>query len=152
MLVTCMLAFVSALSLVPARAQADEPEPILWHVELDVVWEPSPYWTGTITTPEGDLVGSILLTENPATFHGITEHFDEDCTITTADGTVLKGHDLGVYNLKTFKFKANGWITEASSSAWEYLVGYKMNMGGTTTPLVIGGEVHATGMIMLVAP
>jgi hypothetical protein len=90
--------------------------------------------------------------ENPATFPGITEHFDEDWTITTTDGAVLKGHDLGVYNLYTFRFVANGEVIEASSPAWEFLVGYQMHFSGTTTPLVIGGDVHATGTIALMPP
>ena len=82
----------------------------------------------------------------------MTEHFDENFDITTTDGTVIKGCDLGVYNLNMFKFRANGWVTETSTPAWEHLVGYKVHFGGTTTPLVIGGEVHATGTMILVAP
>lgn len=152
MLVVCMLAFMSAVSMAPARAQSDEIAPIVWLMEMDVVWAPSPHWIGTLATPEGDLVGSILVTENPATFAGMTEHFDEDCTITMTDGAVITGYDLGVYNLNTFRYRANGWITEVSSPAWEHMVGYKLHYSGTTTPLVIGGEVHASGTIMLVAP
>lgn len=151
MLVTCMLATVSGLSIAPARADADGPAPTMWSVEMDVYWEPSPYWQGMVTTLAGDLVGSIKVTENPATFPGMTEHFDENFEITTTDGAVVSGFDLGVYNLNTFKFRANGWVTDASMPAWEYLVGYKVHFSGTTTPLIIGGEVHAIGTLMLVA-
>jgi hypothetical protein len=148
-LVTCMFALVSALSAPGVRAADDEPELLVCTFEADVVWEPTPYWTGTVT---GDISGSIILMENPATFPGTTEHFDESCTITTTDGVVIQGYDLGVYNLKTFKFRANGGITDVSSPAWEYLVGYNLHFSGTTTPLIIGGDVHATGTIMLMAP
>ena len=148
-LVTCMFALVCVLSTPSARAQDDDAERLVCAFEADVVWEPTPYWTGTVT---GDISGSIIIMENPATFPGKTEHFDESWTITTADGVVLKGYDLGVYNLKSFKFRANGEVTEVSSPAWEFLVGYQMHFSGTTTPLVIGGYVHATGIIALMPP
>ena len=148
-LVICMFTFVSTLSVPAARANSDDEKPLRCVMEADVVWATPPYWQGTLT---GDISGSIIIMENPATFPGQTEHFDESFTITTTDGVVIKGYDLGVYNLKTFKFRANGGITEVSSPAWEFLVGYEMHFSGTTTPLVIGGEVHATGTIMLMAP
>jgi len=69
-------------------------------------------WVRTVT---GDITGSIVMMEGPATFPGMTEHFDETFTITTTDGVVIKGFDLGVYNLNTFKFRANGGITGVSS-------------------------------------
>ena len=148
-LVTWMLALVCALSMPGIKAQDDEPELLICTFEADVYWEPAPHWVGTVS---GDISGSIVMMENPATFPGMTEHFDESLTITTTDGVVIKGYDLGVYNLNTFKFRANGGITEVSSPAWEYLIGYNMHFSGTTTPLVIGGDVHATGSIMLMAP
>lgn len=145
-----MLAFVCPLSM-PAAVAEDEDEDglLICTFEADVVWEPTPYWTGTVS---GDISGTLLLTENPATFSGKTEHFNEDMTITTDDGAKIMGYDLGVYNLKSFKFRANGGITEVSSADWDYLVGYEVHYSGTTTPLVIGGDVHATGVIMLMPP
>jgi len=148
-LVTCMFVFVSTLSVPSVRANSCDEKRLECVMEADVVWATPPYWQGTIT---GDITGSIIIMENPATFPGQTEHFDESFTITTVDGVVIKGYDLGVYNLKMFKFRANGAITEVSSPAWEFLVGYMMHFSGTTTPLVIGGEVHATGTISLMAP
>lgn len=144
-----MFVVVCSLSALSVKAQDDEPERLLCTFEADVVWEPTPYWSGTVT---GDISGSLILMENPATFPGKTEHFNESLTITTTGGALIKGYDLGVYNLNTFKFRANGGITEVSSSAFDYLVGYNMHYSGTTTPLVIGGPVHATGTIMLMAP
>ena len=148
-LVTGMFALVCSLSTISVTAQDDEPERLICSIEADVVWEPTPHWVGTVS---GDITGSLLLMENPATFPGSTEHFDESCTITTSDGVIIHAYDLGVYNLKAFKFRANGAVTDVSSSEWDYLVGYRMHFSGTTTPLVMGGPVHATGMIALMAP
>ena len=144
-----MFALVCSLSAPGVRADDDQADRLVCAIELDVVWAPVPYWTGTLS---GDISGSIVIMENPATFPGMTEHFDESWTITTDDGDVLKGYDLGVYNLNMFKFRANGEVTEASSPAMEYLVGYQMHFAGVTSPLVIGGEVHAVGTIALMAP
>jgi hypothetical protein len=148
-LVTWMLALVCVLSMPGIKAQSDEPKQLMCTFELDVVWEPAPHWVGTVS---GDISGSMVLTENPATFPGMTEHFDESFTITMTDGVVIKGYDLGVYNLNTFKFRANGGITEVSSQNLQYLVGYNLHEMGTTTPFVIGGEVHGTGIMMLMPP
>jgi len=142
-----MLALVCVLSMPGIKAQDDEPELLFCTLEADVVWAPTPHWVGTVS---GDISGSIVMMENPATFPGMTEHFNESFTITTTDGVVIKGYDLGVYNLKTFKFRANGGITEVSAPDLQYLVGYKLHEMGTTTPFVIGGEVHATGIMMLI--
>jgi hypothetical protein len=98
------------------------------------------------------ITGTIVIVEQPATFPGMTEHFSELFTIMTTDGVVIKGWDMGVYNLNMFKFRANGAVTEVSSPDWQWLVGYELHESGTTTPLVIGGEVHGTGTMMLMAP
>ena len=147
--VTGMFAVVCASSMPGAIAVSDDPNRLVCAFEADVAWDPVPHWVGTVS---GDVAGSIIIMENPATFPGSTEHFDESWTITTDDGVVLKGYDLGVYNLNMFKFRANGEVTEASSQALEYLVGYQMHFSGTTTPLIPGGAVHATGEITLMPP
>ncbi len=138
--VTSMFVFLSVAS-VPAAA--DE-RPLLCSIEADLVAEPLG-WVGTIS---GAITGAFVIVENPATFPGTTEHFDEDFTITTTGGVVIKGWDLGVFNLKMFKFVANGQITEASSPDWEWLVGYNLHFWGsadlTVTPW------HVTGMIRMV--
>jgi hypothetical protein len=147
--IACMFVLVCALSTPLAVAKDNSSPRLTISFEADVVWADIPYWTGTVS---GDISGSIVLMENPATFPGQTEHFDESWTITTNDGVVLKGYDLGVYNLNVFKFRANGEVTSASSSEWEFLVGYAMHFSGSTTPLVIGGYVHGTGTIALMPP
>jgi hypothetical protein len=115
-------------------------------MEADLVMEPLG-WVGTIT---GDITGSMVIVENPATFPGTTEHFDESFTITTTDGIVIKGGDLGVFNLKMFKFVANGVITEVSSQEWQWLVGYGLHFWGTAD---LGVDPwHVTGSIRMMAP
>ena len=144
-----MFAFVSALSVPAVSAKSNDGGRLVCTMEMDVVWATPPYWEGTIA---GDITGTIVFVEQPATFPGMTEHFSELFTITTTDGVVIKGSDTGVYNLNMFKFRANGVITEVSSPDWQWLVGYGLHEMGMTTPLVIGGAVHATGTIMLMAP
>ncbi len=63
---------------------------------------------------------------------GKTEHFFEKFVITTDGGDIIKGDDNGVWNFPTFKFRANGWVAEASGSS-SYLVGYKLHEIGVTT-------------------
>jgi hypothetical protein len=141
-IVTCMFALVSALSVPVARAE----RPLVCVIEADLITEPLG-WVGTVT---GDITGSIAIVENPATFPGITEHFDESFTITTTDGVVIKGGDLGVFNLKMFKFVANGGITEVSSPDWQWLVGYEVHFQGSADLSV--DPWHVLGNMMLMAP
>ena len=141
-IVTCMFVFVSALSASSVRAE----KPLMCAMEADLVMEPLG-WVGTIT---GDITGSMVIVENPATFPGTTEHFDESFIITTTDGVVIKGYDLGVFNLKMFKFVANGAITEVSSPDWQWLVGYGLHFWGSADLSV--DPWHVTGSIRMMAP
>ncbi len=143
-----MFGLVSALSVPVARAGPDSGQRLECVMEADVVWDTPPYWTGTLA---GDLSGTIVLIENPATFPGKTEHFDENFVI-TMDGVVIKGFDLGVWNLKTCKFRANGMVTESSNPDWEWLVGYYVHFMGVTSPLDIGGPMHATATVSFMPP
>ncbi len=147
-LVTFMFTLVSALSVPSASAKSDD-APLVCTLELELIWSPLS-WVGTLT---GDITGTIVIMEGPATLGGVIEHFNEEFTITTSDGVVIKGWDSGVYNyVKTYMFMANGMVTEASSPDWQWLVGYQLHEMGRTTPLIMGGEVHATGTMMLTAP
>ncbi len=141
-LVTCMLVFTIGLSMPAVRAE----KPLVSTMEANLVLEPLG-WVGTLT---GDITGSIALVENPATFPGTTEHFDESITITTTDGVVIKGYDLGVFNLKTLRFVANGAITEVSSPDWQWLVGYELHFWGFADLGV--NPWHCTGTVRMVAP
>jgi len=141
-LVTCLFVSLTVFSAPAVRAE----RPLTCTLEADLVMEPLG-WVGTVT---GDITGSIVIVENPATFPGTTEHFDESFIITTTDGVVIKGGDLGVFNLKMFKFVANGAITEVSSPDWQWLVGYEIHFWGSADLSVTPW--HASGAIRMMAP
>ncbi len=136
--------FISALALSVPAVSAEKP--LMCTIEADLINEPLG-WSGTIA---GDTTGTFQILENPATFPGTTEHFSESMTITTTDGVVIKGYDLGVFNLKMFKFVANGAITEVSSPGMEWLVGYELHFWGTADLTV--NPWHVTGTVRMVAP
>jgi hypothetical protein len=65
-------------------------------------------------------------------FSGKVAHFYEDFVIYPKTGGYIKGYDDGLWNFgTTWKFRAEGRVTEASSE-WSYLVGYKFHEMGTT--------------------
>jgi hypothetical protein len=140
--VACMLVFTIALSTPVARAE----RPLMATVEADLVMDPLG-WVGTVS---GDISGTIVIVENPAVFVGVTEHFDESFTLTTTDGVVIEGYDLGLFNLNTLKFSANGGITEVSSPDWEWLVGYELHFWGSADLSV--DPWHVTGYVRMMAP
>jgi hypothetical protein len=87
------------------------------------------YWRGEIT---GEITGTCYFWETEKNYVvGKTEHFFEDFYIALGDGWV-SGHDEGVWNFATFKYRANGWLTAASEN-YAYLIGSKLHEEGTTT-------------------
>jgi hypothetical protein len=146
-----MFAFV----VVPARlasADSNEPEPLRCTFELSIDLSlPNPHWQGTVS---GDMEGEMSLYERFADNYvvGATEHFFEDFVISTDNGDIT-GNDMGIWNFATFKFRAHGFVTDATSDGLEYLVGYKAIMTGFTSefpPTAPNTIVTATGSIMLV--
>jgi len=128
-LIVCMVALLSMLSMPAVSAQPMKPLRCLMVITFDPNL-PDPHWIGTVI---GDINGKIEFWEQPENYVvGKTEHFFEKFLITTADG-MIEGFDGGVWNFPTFKFRANGWVTVASSD-WAYLIGYKMHEIGTTSP------------------
>lgn len=111
---------------------ADETEPLRggMSISIDLSLCPDCHWVGTIT---GDIEGTVefweIWEENYVV--GATEHFFETFRITTDSG-IISGVDRGVWNFATFKFRALGWVTEASGD-WAYLVGYKFHEMGITS-------------------
>lgn len=85
------------------------------------------YWMGEIT---GDVTGTCYFWEKPPRFAGKVEHFFEDFNITFADGWI-SGYDIGVWNFATFKFRASGRVTDASSGYADW-IGCKFFEVGTT--------------------
>ena len=108
----------------------------------------TPYWEVALS---GDVNGTMYVYGDPAReffFPGKTEHFFETWEVYSDSGDWLfSGTDAGVWSFVTFKFRANGWVTDASSD-WQYLVGHKFHEIGTTTdpfaptepPYAITGE------------
>ncbi len=149
-LVTCMFALVVA-PVRAALASDDEPEPLLCTFELTFDTDhPELGWVGTVS---GDLEGTLQLNEHFADIFvvGATEHFFEDSVIATENGNIT-GVDKGVWNFGTYKFRATGWVTGATTDEMAYLVGYKMNMMGVTSafpPTPPDTLVTAMGRIML---
>jgi hypothetical protein len=62
---------------------------------------------------------------------GKVAHFYEDFVIYPETGGYIKGYDDGLWTFPTWKFRAEGRVTEASSE-WSHLVGYKFHEMGTT--------------------
>ena len=90
------------------------------------------YWLGTLADCE--LAGTIkfVAVDEEYAFPGKTMHFVELFTIKPDIGGEITGKNWGVWNLSTLKFRANGWVLDASQE-WEHLVGAKYHEMGTTT-------------------
>jgi len=105
----------------------------------------TPYWVVTLT---GDVNGTMYVYGDESReffFPGKTEHFFETWEVYSDAGDWLfSGNDAGVWSFVTFKFRANGWVTDASSD-WAYLVGHKFHEIGTTTDPFTGNPFSVTG-------
>jgi hypothetical protein len=116
-------------------------------------WDPGEfYWYGTVTGPECSVSGDIKFVEVSGAFEaGKTLHFVEEFTIWPSSGGEIYGKDWGLWNLgSTLKFRAQGWVTDASEE-WEDLVGsHYFEMGWTSGPDVI--PITAPGGQMRIAP
>jgi len=129
-------------SILVASASAQPKKPLRCELTMEVFWLPELHWEGTVT---GYIEGTITVTELPPSFPGKTEHFSEIFEIVTANG-LIRGVDEGVWNMKTYKWRANGKVTEATG-IWADLVGCRVHEMGTTSPL--GAEVTAWGTITI---
>lgn len=135
-----------------ANAEGGTPR-IVWDMTITYDFSPGisdPHWIGTLHGPVLD-GAKVEFWEKPANFVvGKTEHFFETMLITIGDDTI-GGDDSGVWNFSTYKFRANGWVTDATGP-WAYLVGYKAHETGFTTafPPTDGSYVvHGTGTFWL---
>ena len=125
MLVMVPILVVSAESNAPVKC------------DLDITYdqhEPNNfYWLGKLSDCE--LEGEIKFVAVPEeyTYPGKTMHFVELFTINPYSGGEITGKNWGVWNLSTFKFRANGWVLDASPE-WAHLIGAKYHEMGTTSP------------------
>lgn len=136
LLITVLVVALLFASLSVVFAKPDEPGSI--DCVLDITFDDHQpdtwYWLGTLSGPECTVEGEIE-------FHAVHEeyftsgktiHFVETFIIRPEGGGEIHGKNYGVWNLSTFKFRANGWILDASP-AWAHLVGYKYHELGTTS-------------------
>jgi|GEM_PF-2836311 len=65
---------------------------------------------------------------------GKVAHFYEDFVIKPVTGGYISGYDDGLWTFSTWKFRAEGRVTDASDE-WSYLIGYKFHEMGTTDAL-----------------
>jgi hypothetical protein len=94
------------------------------------------FWLGTVSGPECSVAGTIRFDAVPEeySYPGKTMHFVEEFTIRPDAGGVIYGKNWGVWNMSTFKYRAQGWVREASDE-WAYLVGSQYHeMGKTSNP------------------
>jgi len=107
------------------------------------------FWEGTVSGPKCGVTGDIRFTAvneehnfqlNPEDLHAM--QFVEELTLWPGgygeDADWIKGKNCGVWNFSTFKFRADGWVTEVSDEdQWGYLVGAQYHeMGVTSDPEV----------------
>ena len=111
------------------------------------------YWLGTVTGDDCDVEGTIRFdaVDEEYTFPGKTMHFVEEFTIWPDSGGWIKGKNWGVWNLTTFRYRANGWVKETSAE-WDQLVGSKYHEGGVTGDLAEGFPLLAPDGWMKIVP
>lgn len=150
MLVTCVLSLL--FTAAPAvSGTSSELEPIRCLADMAFnEWSPGDwYWTGPIYGCS--IAGTMKIRELPAVFPGRTEHFFEEFQITT-DAGAISGADSGVWSFVTYKFRANGWVTQGAGDL-AYLLGYKVHLMGVSSPWPGNLPITATGVeVTFVAP
>ena len=127
---TAVLLFVS---LPPVSA-----EPGAIECDLDITYDKHApgqwYWLGEVSGPDCSVAGEIAFYAVPEeySFAGKTVHFVENFVITPYSGGKIFGKNYGVWTLSTFKYRANGWVLDASPE-WQHLIGYKYHEMGVTS-------------------
>lgn len=145
---TIVLYIVSILTLTTVIApivSAQPMKPLRCEIEMDLSWTPFG-WDGEIS---GDIDGDLWITPLRAVFPGITEHYQEEWFIETAEGTITV-YQEGVWSFKSFKFKSNGYVSAATGD-WAYLEGARVHVRGVTTPFdgTPGASVHGDGTVWI---
>ena len=144
-LTTVMLVLMLTLLSMPITAVSAEPnQPIECVVDIEFNPPIDPLdprcWHGTVSGCS--IAGEIEFCELPAELVGRNKFFFETFTINPSVGGEIRGVDEGVWNFSTFKFRANGYVTETSPE-WEDMVGFKFHEMGTTSNPADGFPVTA---------
>jgi hypothetical protein len=144
---------VAAFLLVSSSAVAAQPSASgTIKCVLDISYGGS-YWFGTVTGPECSVAGTIRFDAVPEeySYPGKTMHFVEEFTIEPYGGGVIRGKNWGVWNMSTFKYRAHGWVREASDE-WEHLVGAQYHEVGVTSDPALGLPITAPDGKATLAP
>lgn len=133
LLLVVVLAMVLVVA-VAAPASAHVKKPLLCRADIAVIQNPDPafpddyYWNGTI---RGDVRGKIEFHELPWSDSGpVLYTFAEAFLIKTKCGDI-SGFDMGIW-YPDFRFRASGWVTQATGR-WAHLVGWMVYETGRTT-------------------
>jgi hypothetical protein len=151
MKVRLLFALVLALVLVvvlAAPASAKVKKPLVCRVNMAVGSTQYPdHWGGTV---KGDIRGTMEVWELPWNDQGpVLYTFAEKFLITTKSGDI-KGFDMGIW-YPNFKFKASGWVTEATGH-WKYLVGWMFYQAGKTSDANISPTTISNGLLKFMPP
>ena len=127
-----VLALLATVSISAVSAEPTAPIECVLDITYDEYESGVFYWLGTLADCE--LAGTIkfVAVDEEYAFPGKTMHFVELFTIKPDIGGEITGKNWGVWNFSTLKFRANGWVLDASPE-WEHLVGAKYHEMGTTT-------------------
>ncbi|MGD2040799.1 MAG: hypothetical protein PVH11_08230 [Anaerolineae bacterium] len=148
-----VIVLMVALLLVSSAAVAAQPsDSRAIECVLDIDYNGA-YWFGTVTGPRCSVEGTIRFdaVEDEYFYPGKTMHFVEEFTIWPSDGGEIYGKDWGVWNMTTFKFRAQGWVTDASDE-WAHLVGSRYHEIGVTSNPDDGLPITAPDGQMHIAP
>jgi hypothetical protein len=144
--ITVLVAASLLVSGSAAAAKPSAPGTIDCAVDIEYdEYEPGThYWLGTITGPDCSVAGTIRFDAvlDEYAYPGNTMHFVEEFTIEPYGGGVIYGKNWGVWNMSTFKFRAHGWVREASDE-WAHLVGSQYHEMGVTSDPALGLPITA---------
>ena len=112
-------------------AQSNGPKIIKCDQFIAVYSTDSPqHWRGNLSNCVLDKADVHYYGQPESWESGKVAHFHEHFVI-SRDGDSISGYDDGLWNFSTWKFRAEGRVTEATGK-WSYLVGYKFHEMGTT--------------------
>ena len=130
--------------------------------DLDITYNGA-FWSGTVSGDECSVEGAIRFDavgdeyryrpnqENVSTMHFVEEFTMWPGSDEMAGDVWIKGKNCGVWNFSTFKYRAHGWVTDASVE-WADLIGSQYHEMGTTSNPADGLPILAPGGNMKLVP